>query len=121
MEKLRVMIVEDDVIIAELLGELIVALGHEVCATEFSESEAVAAARRFRPDLMIVDVHLQDGSGIRAVDTILAASHISHIFVTGDAHAVKMIKPDSTVVQKPYFEIDLVLAIQAAVQTVKVS
>lgn len=121
MEKLRVMIVEDNVIIADLLGELIAALGHEVCATEFSESGAIAAARQFKPDLLIVDVHLQDGSGIGAVEAILAASHVPHIFVTGDAQAVRTLKPDATVVQKPYFELDLVLAIQSALKAIKVS
>jgi CheY-like chemotaxis protein len=121
MAKLRVMIVEDNALIADLLGELIEALGHEVCATECSESGAVAAARQFKPDLMIVDVHLQDGTGIGAVETILAASHIPHIFVTGDAQAVRMLKPEATVVQKPYFELDLVLAISSALKSTKVA
>jgi CheY-like chemotaxis protein len=120
MKKLRVLIVEDNVMIADLLGELIGALGHEVCSIEFSESGAVAAARQLSPDLMIVDVHLQDGSGIAAVETILAASPVPHIFVTGDAQAVKTLKPNATVVQKPYFELDLVLAIQSALETAKV-
>jgi two-component system, response regulator PdtaR len=114
MKKLRVMIVEDDRIIAGLLGDLIEALGHEVCAIESSESGAVAAARRSKPDLMIVDVHLQDGSGIGAVETITDIGPVPHIYVTGDAKAVRTLKPNATVMQKPYFEIDLVLAIQSA-------
>ncbi len=117
VKKLRVMIVEDDSIIAGLLAELIEALGHEVCASESSESGAVAAARRSRPDLMIVDAHLQQGSGIGAVDAITGDGHIPHIYVTGDAKAVRTLKPDATVMQKPYFELDLVLAIQSALTT----
>jgi CheY-like chemotaxis protein len=114
MKKLRVMIVENDGIIAGLLGDLIEALGHEVCAIESSESGAVAAARWSKPDLMIVDVHLQDGSGIGAVETITDIRPVPHIYVTGDAKAVRTLKPNATVMQKPYFEIDLVLAIQSA-------
>ena len=114
MKKLRVMIVEDDEIIASLLDELIQALGHEVCAIESSERGAVAAARRSKPDLMIVDVHLQQGSGIGVVDTITGDGPVPHIFVTGDAKAVRTLKPSATVMQKPYFELDLVLAIQSA-------
>lgn len=117
MKKLRVMIVEDDGIIASLLGELIQALGHEVCAIESSETGAVAAARRSRPDLMIVDAHLQQGSGIGAVDAITGDGPVPHIFVTGDAKAVRRLKPNATVIQKPYFELDLVLAIQSALTT----
>ena len=70
MKKLRVMIVEDNQIIAGLLAELIEAIGHEVCGIESGESGSVAGARRLRPDLMIVDVNLQDGSGIGAVEAI---------------------------------------------------
>ncbi len=108
------MIVEDDIVIAGLLGELIEALGHEVCASEASESGAVAAADRSRPDLLIVDAHLQDGSGVGAVETITRVRHVPHIFVTGDAKMIRTLKPHATVLQKPYFELDLVLAIQSA-------
>jgi two-component system, response regulator PdtaR len=119
MKKLRVMIVEDDGVIASLLGELMEALGHEVCAIASSESGAVAAAHRSKPDLMIVDAHLQDGSGIGAVDTITGIGPVPHIFVTGDAKTVRSLKPNATVMQKPYFELDLVLAIQSAMSTAK--
>ena len=118
MKKLRVMIVEDDALIASLLGELIEALGHRVCAIESSERGAVAFARRSRPDLMIVDAHLQDGSGIGAVEAITGFDPIPHIYVTGDAKAVRSLKPHATVLQKPYFERDLVTAIQSALATV---
>ncbi len=114
MKKLSVMIVEDDRLIADLLTELIEAFGHKICAIESSESGAVAAAGRLKPDLMIVDVHLRNGSGISAVETITRAVHVPHIYVTGDAGAVRRLKPGATVLQKPYFELDLVLAIQSA-------
>ena len=116
MKKLRVMIVEDDRSIADLLAELVEALGHEVCAIESSESGAVAAAARSKPDLMIIDAHLRQGSGIGAVETITRSAHVPHIYVTGNASAVRMMKPIATVLQKPYFELDLVLAIQSALK-----
>jgi CheY-like chemotaxis protein len=114
MKKLRVMIVEDDALIAELLSELIRAFGHEVCAIEDSESGAVAAAGREKPDLMIVDAQLREGSGIGAIETILAFGPMPHILVSGDAQNVRTLRPQATVLQKPYFEVDLVLAIQKA-------
>jgi CheY-like chemotaxis protein len=118
MKKLRVMIVEDNRIIAGLLAELIEAIGHEVCGIESSESGSVAGACRLRPHLMIVDVHLQDGSGIGAVEVITREFNIPHIFVSGDASAVRLLKPNATVLQKPYFEVDLLLAIKSALGTV---
>ena len=52
---LRVLIVEDEAMIAMMLAEVLRELGHEVCATEATEAGAVAAAARHKPDLMIVD------------------------------------------------------------------
>lgn len=117
MKKLRVMIVEDNRVIAGLLAELIEAIGHEVCGIESSESGSVAGACRLKPDLMIVDAHLLDGSGISAVETITRDCFIPHIFVSGDASAVRLLKPKATVLQKPYFETDLLLAITSALGT----
>lgn len=116
MKTLRIMIVEGDAIIGSLLAELLKALGHEVCAIEASESGTVAAAGRSKPELMIVDAQLNDGSGIRAVETISRFAQITHIFVCFDASMVRVLKPDSIVLQKPYFENDLVLAIQSSLR-----
>jgi len=110
------MIVEDDAIIGGLLAELLQAQGHDICAIEASETGAVVAAGRSKPDLMIVDARLQDGSGIRAVETINRFLNIPHIFVCFDAAPVRAIKPNSIVLQKPYFERDLVLAIRSALR-----
>ena len=63
METLRVLVVEDYALIAMLLSELLASMGHDVCATAASEAEAVIAAARYAPDLMIVDAGLGRGSG----------------------------------------------------------
>ena len=81
MQALRVLVVEDDTITGMLLGELLEAMGHVVCAIESTEASAVTAAARCRPDLMIVDVHLGDGSGVSAVEEILRSGPVSHVFV----------------------------------------
>ena len=58
MKALRALVVEDDAIIGGLLAETLEGLGHTVCAVERNAADAVAAALRWRPDLMIVDVGL---------------------------------------------------------------
>ena len=122
-KKLRVLIVEDDSSIADLLAELIEAFGFEVCAIEAGESGAVAAAGREKPDRMIIDAYLEEGSGIGAIETILAFGPMPHFLVSGDARSVRALRPLETVLQKPYFECDLILAMQRAlaptVQSVK--
>jgi CheY-like chemotaxis protein len=114
MKKLRVMIVEDDGLIAMMLADVIEELGHEVCAVEASEREAVSSALREKPDMMIIDANLRDGSGLKAIETILASGPMPHILVSGDAASVRTLRPQATVLQKPYFEIDLIKAMRRA-------
>jgi two-component system, response regulator PdtaR len=113
MKALSVLVIEDDSIVGMLLAELLEAMGYDVCAIEATEADAVAAAVRCRPDLMIVDVQLSNGSGISAVEEILRTRAIPYVFVSGDISRVQALRPGA-VLQKPYRESDLVQAIQSA-------
>jgi CheY-like chemotaxis protein len=114
MKALRVLVIEDDALIALLLSELLAGMGHDVCATAATEAEAVRAATRYRPDLMIVDAGLGRGSGVSAVEEILRAGPLAHVFISGDAETVRVRKPDAVVLRKPFRYVDLVRAIDAA-------
>ena len=57
----RVLIVEDDVMIADLLEEIIASHGFEVCGIASTTSKALRLADKHRPELAIVDVFLADG------------------------------------------------------------
>lgn len=109
---LRVLIVEDDAIIALLLSDVVESLGHEVCDIATTQAGAVAIARTGQIDLMIVDDGLRDGSGVGAMQTILAEQAMPHIFVTGDKRSVAHLVPDATILEKPFFIPDLVRAIE---------
>ena len=115
MKALRVLVAEDDTIVGTLLGELLKEMGHEVCAIEATEADAVAAAVRCRPDLMIIDVRLGDGSGISAVEEILRTGPVSYMFVSGDISSVQVLRPGAVIIRKPYREPDLAQAIQRAI------
>jgi CheY-like chemotaxis protein len=114
MKALRILIVEDDALIGMLLAEMLEDMGHGLCAIEATEADAVTAVIRCRPDLIIVDVRLGDGSGISAVEEILRNGPIPHLFVSGDISRVKALRPDAVVIQKPFREVDLTAAIQSA-------
>ena len=114
MAMLRVLLVEDEAIIAMLLAEVLGGMGYEVCAIEATEADAVAAAARCRPDLMIVDARLGAGSGVAAVETILRTGPVPHVFVSGDPASVQALRPDAVVMQKQFREADLASAIQRA-------
>lgn len=99
---LRILIIEDDFMIGIHLAEMLEEMGHEVCAVESTEADAIAAADRHMPDLMIVDAWLRNGSGISAVATICRSRHVPHVFVSGDAASVRAILPTAIVVEKPF-------------------
>lgn len=105
---------EDDELIGELLGEMLADMGHEVCAVESTEIDTVAAARLFRPDLLIVDLHLRPGSGIAAVDLIQQTRIIPHILVSGNIAQVRERRPDAIMLEKPYNQASLAAAIDRA-------
>jgi CheY-like chemotaxis protein len=108
------MIVEDEVFIAFLLGEVLKSMGHEVCATERTQRGAIAAALACKPDLMIVDERLEEGSGLAVVEAVLRNGPTPHIFVSGDTSRIRRLMPDAVVLEKPYQESDLAQAIQRA-------
>jgi len=79
----RVLIIEDEPIIALDLEHLMTELGHQVVATAATRDEAVAKARSERPGLVLADINLgEGGSGIDAVSEILKSFNIPVIFVT---------------------------------------
>jgi len=114
MNRLRILVVEDDGIVAYLLGQVLEGMGHEICAIEGDEAGAVAAAARCKPDLMIVDEHLGRGSGLGVMDDVLLNGPMPHIFVSGDTNRILAQTPGASVLEKPYFEADLETAIRRA-------
>ena len=110
----RVLVIEDDALITMLLSETLAGMGHVVCATAATESEAVAAAAHCGPDLMIVDAGLGQGSGVSAVEEICRAKPLAHVFISGDAERVRLRHPDAVVVRKPFRPSELARAIEIA-------
>lgn len=61
---LRVLLVEDSRVLAERLREALATLENiEVVGSVADESAAVAAAREKRPDVIILDLQLKEGTG----------------------------------------------------------
>jgi two-component system, response regulator PdtaR len=110
----RILIVEDEAIIGMLLSEVLAGLGHEVIGVAATEGAAIALAADYLPDLLIVDAGLTSGNGLSAVDVILANRFVPHIFTTGNALKVRLLKPDAIVLEKPFHESELTDAIASA-------
>jgi CheY-like chemotaxis protein len=78
-----VMIIEDESIIALHIKSIVEALGHSVAGVARTRQEAVDLASRVRPELVLADISLADGSsGIDAVKDILGVMDVPVIFIT---------------------------------------
>ena len=116
MKSLRILLIEDNALISMMLSQMLAGMGHHVCASVASEVEAVTAATQYRPDMMIVDGTLGQGSGISAVEEILRAAPVAHVFVSGDPEKIQARQPGAVVVRKPFRQAELVRAIEIALK-----
>lgn len=68
--KIRILLAEDDDNARSLLADLLTALGHSVVAEVATGREAIESAKDVSPDVVLLDVHMPDGSGIEAAEQI---------------------------------------------------
>ena len=79
----RVLIIEDEPMIAMDIESVVRDLGHAVTGVAVTRDEAVALAMQDRPGLVLADIQLaDDSSGIDAVKDILAEFEVPVIFIT---------------------------------------
>ena len=86
MNVLRILVVEDETLVAKDLEATLTRLGFEVCALCRTGAEALTAMRRFRPDVVLMDIQLETGMDGIETASLLQAEHAAPIiFLT--AHA----------------------------------
>jgi response regulator NasT len=68
--KLRILLAEDDAGARETLSEVLTSLGYDVVAAVARGVDAADRAREIKPDAVLLDVHMPDGSGIEAAEVI---------------------------------------------------
>lgn len=79
----RVLIIEDEMLIAMDLAEMVQRLHHEVVEIVSNHEQAVRATKEHEPGLILADIKLAKGSsGIEAVREILSSFSVPVIFVT---------------------------------------
>ncbi|KAF0677278.1 response regulator [Profundibacterium mesophilum] len=104
----KVMIIEDEAIIAMDIHSIVTEMGHDVTGIARTRSAAVELGSSDRPDLILADIQLADNSsGIDAVNDILAQfGDIPVIFIT--AFPERLLtgdKPEPAfLISKPYSE-----------------
>lgn len=103
----RILVVEDEVLIADLLQEYLEELGHVVVGPAFSLADALALIDQHKLDCAILDVTLGRDSSFEAA-AALASRNVPFAFATGRAgSSVPERFSDRPVVYKPYLYDDI--------------
>jgi DNA-binding response OmpR family regulator len=89
---MQILVVEDDVMLADCLAEALLDDGHEVCGVAATVAEALALARRHRPDVAILDMQLRGKErGSDIADQLAESGDLGDtgiLYVTGETERV---------------------------------
>ncbi len=115
----KILIVEDEQIVALDLKERIQAMGYGVAAVAGTGDAAIAQSRAVRPDLVLMDIKLQDHiDGIEASDRIRRELDVPIVFVTAYADAKTLERAKAALplgyVLKPFEDRELQVVIELA-------
>lgn len=111
--KRRVLVVEDEVIVAMLIEDMLVGLGHDVVAISTHLDEALHLARTSDADFAVLDINLNGQQSFPVADA-LRARGIPFVFATG--YGEKVLRPPyrgTTMLQKPFQVREMRQAIEA--------
>ncbi len=120
MNKPRILVVEDDRIIARSLRMILEKLGYEVTALASTGQAAVLEAQNTKPDLILMDIVLDgDMDGIEAARIIRSYASIPIIYLTAHADHATRERADTTrpfgYLLKPIMKNDLRQIVEQAI------
>ncbi len=118
-EMARILIVEDEVVVTKVLSLKLKDLGYEVAGIVNNAIDAIAEAKRLKPDLILMDIMLKgDMDGIEAAGEIRKSSDVPVIFLTAFSDEdtlsrAKITSPFGYVI-KPFEEREIRISIEIA-------
>ncbi|MEG5015472.1 MULTISPECIES: ATP-binding protein [unclassified Microcoleus] len=119
MNPIQILVVEDEVIVAQDIAGRLKKLGYVVTATVSSGEEAIKKAIENPPDLVLMDIVLKgDMDGVTAAEKIRTNRNVPTIFLTAYAddqtlQRAKLTDPFGYII-KPFQQNDLRVAIEIA-------
>ena len=109
----KVLIAEDDLMIADMAEDVLVEHGYEVCGIARTVAQAVALGRRHKPDLAIIDVRMANGDrGIEVADQLADLDRLAILYVTGNVSSVLTGARGHGCLAKPYRFADLLRSLE---------
>ncbi|MDO3644374.1 sigma 54-interacting transcriptional regulator [Mucilaginibacter sp. L3T2-6] len=118
MGKRKILIVEDEFIIADVLQDILGRNKFEVCGIADTVDEAVQMVEKYRPELVLVDIYLKGKKTGIDLAKILTEVNIPFIYISANSNqqvleAAKKTNPYGFIV-KPFREKDVLVAIDIA-------
>ncbi|MEG4105118.1 ATP-binding protein [Microcoleus sp. S13_C5] len=119
MNPIQILVVEDEVIVAQDIAGRLKKLGYAVTATVSSGEEAIQKAIENPPDLVLMDIVLKgDMDGVTAAEKIRTNRNVPTVFLTAYAddqtlQRAKLTDPFGYII-KPFQQNDLRVAIEIA-------
>src|SRR6476469_609353 len=119
MNHIKILVVEDEVIVAQDIAGRLKKLGYAVTATVSSGEEAIQKAIENPPDLVLMDIVLKgDMDGVTAAEKIRTNRNVPTVFLTAYAddktlQRAKLTDPFGYII-KPFQQNDLRVAIEIA-------
>ena len=117
MSNAKVLVVEDEIIVAMDIANTLQKLGHEVTDTVSSGEQAIISVKENRPDMIFMDIGLKGRmDGIETAGQIRTQFSVPVIFLTAFVDEKTLDRAKDTVpagyLTKPYEENDLRIAIE---------
>lgn len=114
----KILIVEDEFIIADVLNSILTAAGYEVCGIADNVNEALELLAQYRPEFVLLDIYLK--GKLTGIDLAhrLSQQNIPFIYISANSNqkvleAAKVTNPYGFVI-KPFREKDVLLALDIA-------
>ena len=82
---LKVMIAEDDLLLADMLEEVLVDNGYSVCGIARTVGKAVELAKRHKPDLAVLDIRLAEGGLGMEIAARMNRKGMGVLYATGNS------------------------------------
>ena len=120
MSKVKIVVVEDEIVIADNICEILSDLGYDVAEPAISYSEALETINEHNPDLAIIDINLRGKKdGIDIAQTLKSDYGFPYIFLTSNTdkktvERAKKVTPSAYLV-KPFSKEELYTAIEIAI------
>lgn len=117
----KILVVDDEVLIAEFLKDILVSLGFNAIQLAHNMQETFVAIEQFRPELLLLDIRMErELEGIEIARKVNELYKIPFVFITAHSDA-KIIEQaldtnPSGYITKPFKEMDVYAAVNLAIK-----